>query len=61
MKQEMKNILIVGAGGIGSQLIDELVPALTAGALAERLGGVRVHLMDSDRDDCWANFVSNRW
>ena len=49
MKQEMKNILIVGAGGIGSQLIDELVPALTAGALAERLGGVRVHLMDSDR------------
>jgi molybdopterin/thiamine biosynthesis adenylyltransferase len=49
MKQEMKNILIVGAGGIGSQLIDELVPALTAGAFAERLGGVRVHLMDSDR------------
>ena len=49
MNQEMKNILIVGTGGIGSQLIDELVPALTAGALAERLGGVRIHLMDSDR------------
>ncbi len=49
MKQEMKNILIVGAGGIGSQLIDELVPALTAGTISKRLGGVRVHLMDGDR------------
>jgi molybdopterin/thiamine biosynthesis adenylyltransferase len=42
-------MLIVGAGGIGSQLLDLLVPALTAGDLAERMGGIQIHVMDDDR------------
>ena len=46
---ESMRILIVGAGGIGSQLVDLLVPALTAGDLAERMGGVQIHIMDDDR------------
>ena len=41
-------LMIVGAGGIGSQLLDLLVPALTAG-LADRMGGVQIHVMDDDR------------
>jgi len=51
MKNMSRNmrILIVGAGGIGSQLLDLLVPALTAGDLAERAGGVQIHIMDDDR------------
>lgn len=42
-------ILIVGAGGIGSQLTDLLVPALIAGDLTEKIGGAQVHIMDDDR------------
>jgi len=48
-RKQNTRILIVGAGGIGSQLLDLLVPALTAGDLAERAGGVQIHIMDDDR------------
>ena len=41
--------MIVGAGGIGSQLVDLVVPALTAGGIADQLGGVQLNLLDSDR------------
>ncbi len=47
----MVDIAIVGAGGIGSNLVHALVPALSAGALGESLGGVRITIHDSDRVD----------
>ena len=49
IKNKTTKILIVGAGGIGSQLLDILIPALTAGDAAERMGGVQIHIMDDDR------------
>ncbi len=39
---------VVGAGGIGSCLLDLLAPALSNGALAASLGGVRIRVMDGD-------------
>jgi hypothetical protein len=45
----MTRVLIIGVGGIGSQLIDILVPALTAGDLTKNSGGVIISVMDDDR------------
>lgn len=45
----MTRVLIIGAGGIGSQLIDMLIPALTAGDLTRNSGGVIISVMDDDR------------
>jgi len=41
-------ISIVGMGGIGSHLIHSLAPALHTGRLSESLGGVSMHIFDSD-------------
>ena len=41
-------ITIVGAGGIGSSLLDLVAPALSNGVLAGSLGGIRIRLMDGD-------------
>ena len=41
-------ITIIGAGGIGSNLVSPAVKALHSGALLESLGSVRVRLYDSD-------------
>ena len=41
-------ITIIGAGGIGSNLVSPVVKALHSGALLESLGSVRVRLYDSD-------------
>ncbi len=48
-RKQTRKVLIVGAGGIGSQLLDLLIPALTAGDIASRMGGIQIHLMDDDR------------
>ena len=42
-------IAIIGAGGIGSNLLNALVPALHRGDLLESLGKVRIRVYDSDR------------
>ena len=47
--KQIRRILIIGVGGIGSQLLDLLIPAFTAGDMAERLGGIQIHIMDDDR------------
>ena len=41
-------ICIVGAGGIGANLVRSLVPSLSSGGLVRDLGGVDVVVMDSD-------------
>ncbi len=43
------NVLLVGAGGIGSQMIDMLIPALSAGRFSDNVGGIQIHIMDDDR------------
>ncbi|PXY72543.1 MAG: hypothetical protein CXX81_28610 [Methanobacteriota archaeon] len=44
-------VLVVGAGGIGSQLLDLLIPALTAGDIASRIGGVPIlHTKDTTQE-----------
>tara|TARA_B100001750_G_scaffold8206_1_gene6364 strand:- start:5425 stop:6114 length:690 start_codon:yes stop_codon:yes gene_type:complete len=58
-KKRTTKMLIVGAGGIGSQLLDLLIPALTAGDMAERIGGIQVHIMDDDRVEV-SNLVHQR-
>jgi molybdopterin/thiamine biosynthesis adenylyltransferase len=45
----MTKVLIIGAGGIGSQLLDLLIPALTARDMAKQVGGIQIHVMDDDR------------
>ena len=47
------SVCIVGAGGIGSNLIRSLVPALSMGEMVNSLGGVNITIFDSD-------FVSRR-
>ena len=42
-------IAIIGAGGIGSNLLHGIVPALHRGDLLESLGKVRIRVYDSDR------------
>ena len=42
-------IAIIGAGGLGSNLLTALVPALHRGDLLESLGKVRIRVYDSDR------------
>ena len=44
-------IAVIGAGGIGSNLLNALVPALHRGKLRESLGRVRIRVYDSDRVD----------
>ena len=44
-------IAVIGAGGIGSNLLNALVPALHRGELLESLGRVRIRAYDSDRVD----------
>ena len=46
-------VCIVGAGGIGANLIRSLVPALSVGEMVKSLGGVKITIFDSD-------FVSKR-
>jgi hypothetical protein len=58
-KKQITKMLIVGAGGIGSQLLDLLIPALIAGDMAERMSGIQVHIMDDDRVEV-ANLVHQR-
>ncbi|MAK34481.1 MAG: hypothetical protein CL386_10910 [Acidiferrobacter sp.] len=41
-------IAIVGMGGIGSHLLRSLAPALHSGRLSRSLGGVSLHIFDSD-------------
>lgn len=45
----MFKVLIIGAGGIGSQLIDLFIPALNAGDIDRKIGGVQIHIMDDDK------------
>jgi len=45
---EGARIAIVGMGGIGSHLLRSLAPALHSGRLSESLGGVSLHIFDSD-------------
>ena len=41
-------IHIIGAGGIGSNLIALLLPSLRNGIVSEQLGGITFHLHDAD-------------
>ena len=41
-------ITIVGAGGIGSNLLPHLARALSAGELIENIGPVRIRIIDGD-------------
>ena len=41
-------ICVVGAGGIGANLVRALVPSLSSGGLVRGLGGAEVVVMDSD-------------
>ncbi len=45
------SISIVGMGGIGSHLLASLVPALHRGGLSGSLGGITIHVFDSDSVD----------
>ena len=44
-------IAVIGAGGIGSNLLNALVPALHRGELLRNLRTVRIRVHDSDRVD----------
>jgi len=44
-------IAVIGAGGIGSNLLNVLVPALHRGELLKSLGRVRIRVYDSDKVD----------
>ncbi len=59
MKQQKMKCLLIGAGGIGSQLLDLLIPALTAGDMVKRMGGVQIDIMDDDRVEV-ANLAHQR-
>ena len=48
MTSEGLEIAIVGAGGIGSNLAQALVPAIHRGELAEGLAPIKVRIFDSD-------------
>lgn len=48
MTKEGLEIHIIGAGGIGSNLIALLLPALRNGVVAKQLGGLMFHLHDAD-------------
>ena len=41
-------IAVIGAGGIGSNLMSVLYPALQQGNLVERIGDIRIRIYDSD-------------
>ena len=47
-KSHQISVCIVGAGGIGPNLVKSLVPSLSSGGLVRDLGGVDVVVMDSD-------------
>ena len=42
------SVCIVGAGGIGANLIRSLIPALSIGEMVKSLGGVKITILDSD-------------
>lgn len=42
------NISIIGTGGIGSNLVRSIAPAISTGSLVESIGGVKLMLFDSD-------------
>ncbi len=46
--QDGVKMVIVGLGGIGSTLVDLLVPALSTSEVATSLDGIEIELMDSD-------------
>ena len=52
-EENMKNydellVTIIGAGGIGSNLLPHLARALSAGELIENIGSVRIRIIDGD-------------
>ena len=48
MDDDGLEIHIIGAGGIGSNLISLLLPSLRNGIIADQLGGISFHLHDAD-------------
>ena len=48
MKIEKTEITLIGAGGIGSNLLGSIAPAISTGPLVESLGGISLRVMDSD-------------
>ena len=48
MNENGVQIHIIGAGGIGSNLIALLLPSLRNGIVSEQLGGITFHLHDAD-------------
>jgi len=42
------NVSVIGAGGIGSNLVRSVAPAISTGPLVETLGGVNLMIFDSD-------------
>ena len=48
MKSEKTGITLIGVGGIGSNLLGSIAPAISSGPLVESLGGISLRVMDSD-------------
>lgn len=48
MKIGRTGITLIGAGGIGSNLLGSITPAISSGPLVESLGGISLRVMDSD-------------
>ncbi len=48
MKKKKTGITLIGVGGIGSNLIGSIAPAISSGPLVESLGGISLRIIDSD-------------
>ncbi len=48
MNSEKTGITLIGVGGIGSNLLGSIAPAISSGPLVESLGGISLRVMDSD-------------
>jgi len=48
MKKNKTGITLIGVGGIGSNLIGSIAPAISSGPLVESLGGISLRIIDSD-------------
>ncbi|MAU85855.1 MAG: hypothetical protein CMA21_04570 [Euryarchaeota archaeon] len=48
MKKKKTRITLIGVGGIGSNLIGSIAPAISSGPLVESLGGISLRIIDSD-------------
>ena len=48
MKKRKTGITLIGVGGIGSNLLGSIAPAISSGPLVESLGGISLRVMDSD-------------